>query len=133
MGSCGGRGLITLRAETADNRAGLRPGLVRNKSKRRELHKQQQSQKKKDQRAGRNKRKKEREQAELAGHKVVAPVTRTLENTREFDETVVAPDDEEVAADQDTDGESRPSTSQDTAFSTHSQPTVSMLSHLDSH
>eukprot|EP00035_Acanthoeca_spectabilis_P023566 m.449952 g.449952 ORF g.449952 m.449952 type:complete len:335 (-) comp19893_c0_seq1:1171-2175(-) len=95
-------GVIKL-TETADNRAGLRPGLVRNKSKRRELHKQQQSQKKKDQRAGRNKRKKEREQAELAGHKVVAPVTRTLENTREFDETVVAPDDEEVAADQDTD------------------------------
>eukprot|EP00037_Helgoeca_nana_P014492 m.135146 g.135146 ORF g.135146 m.135146 type:complete len:334 (-) comp22573_c0_seq1:1156-2157(-) len=95
-------GVIKL-TETVDNRAGLRPGLIKNKQKRREFHKQQLSQKKRDQRAGRIKRKKEREQAAVAGTKVEAPVTRTIENTREFDETVVDPEDEEVAADQETD------------------------------
>ena len=40
---------VTL-SETADNRLGMRPGEVRNKMRRRELHKQQKSQHKKDKR-----------------------------------------------------------------------------------
>lgn len=61
---------VTL-SETVDNRVGLRPGEVRNKMRRRELHKQQKSQRKKDKREGRTKRKREREEL---GDK--APVTK---------------------------------------------------------
>jgi len=49
----------------------MRPGEVRNKMRRRELHKQQKSQRKKDKREGRIKRKREREEL---GDK--APVTK---------------------------------------------------------
>jgi len=101
-GEVGAGGVIKL-TETADNRDGMRPGLIRNKDKRRETHRAQKAQKKRDRREGRQRRRKEKTEAEEAGIKVAAPVTRTLENTREFDETVVNPDDDEVAADQDTD------------------------------
>eukprot|EP00041_Stephanoeca_diplocostata_P009902 m.156607 g.156607 ORF g.156607 m.156607 type:complete len:435 (+) comp17941_c0_seq1:153-1457(+) len=86
---------------TSDTRAGPRPGLIRNKMKRHEIHKEQMLQKKKDRKLGREKRKRERE--ELGDNAPKTKDPRTIENTREFDETIVDPDDEEVIKDQETD------------------------------
>lgn len=87
--------------KTCDTRAGPRPGLIRNKMKRHEIYKEQLLQKRKDRKVGREKRKREREELGENAPKTKDP--RTIENTREFDETIVDPDDEEVIRDQETD------------------------------
>lgn len=63
---------------------------------REELYQKQKHQKRKDKRERRKKRKRD---IEVLGEEEVKKRTRpqrTLDNTREFDETVVDPDDEEV-------------------------------------
>jgi len=86
---------------TQDNRVGPAPSSIKNKEQRRLLHAKQKMQKKKDQREGRKRRKQEATEMGDAAPKRIEQ--RTIENTREYDETVVDPDDEEIAGDQDTD------------------------------
>eukprot|EP00040_Diaphanoeca_grandis_P033003 m.201099 g.201099 ORF g.201099 m.201099 type:complete len:469 (+) comp32790_c1_seq1:83-1489(+) len=84
-----------------DTRTGFEPGEIKNKLKRREAHRQQLNQKRKAQRDARAKRKREIE--ELGDKAPKSKEQKTLDNTREVDGTVVESDDDEVAADQDTD------------------------------
>lgn len=84
-----------------DRRTGPRPGTVKNKLHRQKLVQEQRAQKKKDKRERREKRK--REDDDLGDQAPKRAVPRTLDNSRELDETAVMPDDEEVATDQATD------------------------------
>eukprot|EP00911_Craspedida_sp_UC1_P000425 UC1_evm2s321 len=80
-----------------DSRLGPLPGTVKNRELRKMLHKEQRRAKAKDKRERRAKRKREVEQLGDAAPK---RVTRTIDNTRETDETMVDPEDAEVEADQ---------------------------------
>lgn len=76
-------------------------GQIKNKSKRMEIYAKQRKEKEEAKAARRAARQKEREVAEAAGEAVPAKLEpRTLDNTREFDDTFVTVDDVEVAADE---------------------------------
>ncbi|EXC13631.1 hypothetical protein L484_019588 [Morus notabilis] len=80
------------------------PSMIKNKDKRSEIHAKLQHQKKLDKR----KRAKARDAAikralELGEEPPAPKIPRTIENTREFDETVCMPDDEELFAGNDAD------------------------------
>ncbi|ESW07464.2 hypothetical protein PHAVU_010G121301 [Phaseolus vulgaris] len=82
----------------------LRPSMIKNKAKRSELHAKLKHQKKLDKRA----KAKARDAAlkrtlELGEELPEKKVPRTIENTRELDETVCKPDDEELFAGNDAD------------------------------
>ena len=77
---------------------------IRNKQKRQEVFQQVRAEEKQAKRAAQIQRKKrEAEQPELKEQRLRENVPRTIENTREADETIVDPEDEEVKADQDAD------------------------------
>ena len=84
-----------------DPRTGPEPGRIANKQRRRDIHQEQKALKKKAKRDNRAKRK--RQLDELGEKAPKAKPQKTLDNTREADETIVESDDDEVAADQDTD------------------------------
>eukprot|EP00873_Tetraselmis_striata_P029893 jgi/Tetstr1/450157/TSEL_037199.t1 len=74
---------------------------IGNKMVRSELYAKLKKQKQKEKRAAREKRQKEAVEAEERGEEAPAKqIPRTLENTREKDETMVQPEDDEVAADE---------------------------------
>lgn len=75
-----------------------RPGEIKNKIKRAQVHAKQQHEKKREQAEARRKR--QRAAAELGSDAPPKQVPRTLDNTREVDDTVVAPGDEEVLRDE---------------------------------
>mmetsp|Transcript_6379 Transcript_6379/g.17852 ORF Transcript_6379/g.17852 Transcript_6379/m.17852 type:complete len:365 (-) Transcript_6379:419-1513(-) len=90
--------------KSAGTTVGMLTAPIRNKLVRGEAYAQLKKEKKKLKREARQKRQKEADKAEEEG--VEPPpkqIPRTLENTREKDETMVQPDDEEVAADEATD------------------------------
>jgi ribosome production factor 1 len=74
------------------------PTQIKNKQKRIELYKKVKAEKQKIKRIERKKRQKERQA--LGDKAPPVPEPRTIENTREFDETFVKPDDEEVFRDE---------------------------------
>ncbi|KAG5180838.1 anticodon-binding protein [Tribonema minus] len=76
---------------------GVNPANIKNKIKRSEVYQKQKEAKAKDKK---DRRKRDVEAAALGDEVPVKKVQRTLDNTREADETVVAPDDEEVEADE---------------------------------
>ncbi|GFR41601.1 hypothetical protein Agub_g2325 [Astrephomene gubernaculifera] len=77
---------------------------IRNKQKRSELYHKLKHQKEKTKAKERRKRQKEAAKAEEMGlEPPPKPVQHTLENTREADETMVDPEDEEVAAEENDD------------------------------
>ena len=77
---------------------------IRNKQKRQEVFQQVKQVEKQAKRAAQIQRKKrEADNPELKAQRLRENVPRTIENTREADETIVDPEDEEVKADQDAD------------------------------
>jgi len=70
---------------------------IKNKIKRAQVFAQQKSEKK---RASKEAREQRRKEAEELGEAAPKPVQKTQDNTREFDETVVQPDDDEVKGDE---------------------------------
>jgi len=77
------------------------PTRIKNKMRRTQLYQDEKAKKKKEKKQRRLMRKKE---AEILGDKAPPKlVPKTLENTREFDETIVNPDDQEVIEDEATD------------------------------
>lgn len=76
-------------------------GELKNKTKREELYQKLKREKAAAKRQNREKRKKEAE--ELGDQAPPKLIPKTIENTREFDETIVDADDEEVAEDEATD------------------------------
>ncbi|GAB4844490.1 hypothetical protein Ancab_037868 [Ancistrocladus abbreviatus] len=87
-------------ATTASNKKGqLLPSTIKNKEKRSEVHAKLKRQKKLDKRKKLKARAAAEKQAlELGEEPPPKKVPRTIENTREFDETVCKPDDEELFA-----------------------------------
>lgn len=82
----------------------LLPSMIKNKEKRSEVHAKLKHQKKVE----KKKKAKAREAAEkkameLGEDPPPKPIPRTIENTREYDETVCKPDDEELFAGNDAD------------------------------
>lgn len=78
----------------------LQPSNIRNKQKRSEVHAKQQREKKKEKKKKLLLRRKEIERAEALGAEPPKrQVPKTIESTREADETVVCPDDDELQAD----------------------------------
>jgi len=77
------------------------PSHIKNKIKRSLIYHKIQAKKKVDKKKKREKRK--RDEEKLGEEAPPKQVPRTIENTREFDETVVAPDDQEVLEDEKTD------------------------------
>jgi len=77
------------------------PALIRNKIKRIQVYAEQRHKKKVEKKKKRIKVKKQAEQ--LGDQAPEKAVPRTLDNTREFDETVVVPEDQEVLEDEKTD------------------------------
>eukprot|EP01102_Stenamoeba_stenopodia_P003676 TRINITY_DN13833_c0_g1_i1.p1 TRINITY_DN13833_c0_g1~~TRINITY_DN13833_c0_g1_i1.p1 ORF type:complete len:356 (-),score=86.61 TRINITY_DN13833_c0_g1_i1:95-1123(-) len=77
------------------------PSQIKNKIRRNQVYQVEKAKKKKEKKQRREMRKKE---AELLGDKAPPKqIPRTLDNTREFDETIVSPDDQEVIEDEATD------------------------------
>ena len=76
----------------------VRPGEIANKIKRAEVHAKQQHEKKRLQSEARRKR--QRAAEELGAAAPPKQVPRTLDNTREVDDTIVAPGDAEVLGDE---------------------------------
>lgn len=90
--------------ENNEGRESMRPSMIKNKEKRSAVHAKLKHQKKLDKR----KKAKAREAAEkkaleLGEEPPPKMVPRTIENTREFDETICRPDDEELFAGNDVD------------------------------
>ena len=85
-------------AHAGTKRRRVEPSQIANKQKRSEVLQRRRVEKKKERRKARNDRKAERE--ELGDKAPPKQVPRTLDNTRELDDTIVAPDDEEVLADE---------------------------------
>ncbi|ESW25224.1 hypothetical protein PHAVU_003G017600 [Phaseolus vulgaris] len=84
---------------TTEKKDQLRPSMIKNKEKRSELHAKLKHQKKLDKRAKAKSRDAAIKRAlELGEELPEKKVPRTIENTREFDETVCKPDDEELFA-----------------------------------
>jgi hypothetical protein len=77
------------------------PGHIKNKMKRAEIYKQYKSQKKNEKKKLRQERIKEVEALGEAAPPKQVP--RTIENTREYEETTVKPDDDEVLGDENDD------------------------------
>eukprot|EP01116_Phalansterium_solitarium_P023613 TRINITY_DN8375_c0_g1_i2.p1 TRINITY_DN8375_c0_g1~~TRINITY_DN8375_c0_g1_i2.p1 ORF type:complete len:255 (-),score=127.58 TRINITY_DN8375_c0_g1_i2:651-1415(-) len=82
----------------APQRRGIEPSLIKNKIKRSQVYHEQKARRATEKRKERAKRKKEEE--ELGDEAPAKKVPRTLDNTREADETVVTPDDAEALADE---------------------------------
>lgn len=76
----------------------VEPSTIKNKMKRSEVFHRQQLDKNREKREARERRRREAE--ELGEAAPAKAVPRTLENTRELEETLVNPDDEEVLADE---------------------------------
>jgi len=74
------------------------PSTIRNKIKRGEVYHKQQVEKKKEKKKRIKKRK--REEEVLGEEAPPKAIPKTIDNTREFDETIVQPDDEEVFQDE---------------------------------
>ncbi|XP_061340907.1 uncharacterized protein LOC133287341 isoform X1 [Gastrolobium bilobum] len=86
------------------NKEELLPSMIKNKEKRSEVHAKAKRQKKLEKRAKANARDAAHKRAlELGEKPPEKEVPRTIENTREFDETVCRPDDEELFAGNDAD------------------------------
>ncbi|QCE02465.1 ribosome production factor 1 [Vigna unguiculata] len=89
---------------TEEKKDQLRPSMIKNKEKRSEVHAKLKHQKKLDKRAKAKARDAAVKKAlELGEELPEKKVPRTIENTREFDETVCKPDDEELFAGNDAD------------------------------
>jgi len=89
---------------TEDNRSGPEPSSIKNKERRRKFYLQQKAQKKQDKREGRAKRTRDEKELKEQGLPVPERMPqKTIDNQRVFDETVVDPEDEEVALDQESD------------------------------
>jgi ribosome production factor 1 len=82
-------------------RVRIRPAEIGNKIKRSEVYHKQRLEKKKDKAESRRKRQRERD--ELGESAPPKQQPRTLDNTREVDDTIVAPGDEEVLRDEEED------------------------------
>lgn len=85
-------------AAVASRKRRTRPGEIKNKMKRAQVHAKQQQEKKKEKSEARRKR--QRVAEELGANAPAKQVPRTLDNTREVDDTIVAPGDEEVLRDE---------------------------------
>jgi len=95
------KNIISHEIEKNQKLLGLDVSIIKNKFKRSLLFQKQKALKKKQKREGRTKRKKEQES--LGEDAKPRDNQKTIENTREFDETVVQPNDQEVLADEATD------------------------------
>jgi len=90
--------LLLLTKPTKRKTTQIQVSTIANKAKRQAIYLEQKAQKKKEKKEDRETRKRERD--ELGDDAPPAKAPKTLDNMREFDETVVAADDEEVAADE---------------------------------
>ncbi|TKY73712.1 Ribosome production factor 1 [Spatholobus suberectus] len=92
------------KTRTTEKKEQLLPSMIKNKEKRSEVHAKLKRQKKLEKRAKAKARDAALKRAlELGGEPPEKKVPRTIENTREFDETVCRPDDEELFAGNDAD------------------------------
>lgn len=83
--------------EEKEEKEALRPSAIKNKDKRSEVHAKLKHQKKVEKRKKAKAREAEKKRAlELGEEPPPAKIPRTIENTREFDETVCKPGDEEL-------------------------------------
>ncbi|KAG4937974.1 hypothetical protein AAZX31_16G015100 [Glycine max] len=94
----------TTEKEEKEKKEPLRPSMIKNKEKRSELHAKLKQQKKLDKRAKAKARDAALKRAlDLGEEPPEKKVPRTIENTRELDETVCKPDDDELFAGNDAD------------------------------